>query len=62
MATLNRFKKPLDLSLAICLERAVLLAVLFYSGLFVFLSRLSVWGRMWNLIASVPDHCLFVYV
>ena len=21
----------------------------------------GVWGRMWNLIVSVPDHCLFIY-
>ena len=21
-----------------------------------------VWGRMWNLIVKVPDHCLFIYV
>ena len=21
----------------------------------------GVWGRMWNSIVSVPDHCLFVY-
>ena len=20
----------------------------------------GVWGRMWNLIVSVPDHCLFI--
>ena len=22
----------------------------------------GVWGRMWNSIVSVPDHCLFIYV
>ena len=22
----------------------------------------GVWGRMWNLIVSVPDHCLFIYL
>ena len=21
----------------------------------------GVWGRMWNSIVSVPDHCLFIY-
>ena len=21
----------------------------------------GVWGRKWNLIVSVPDHCLFIY-
>ena len=21
----------------------------------------GVWGRVWNLIASLPDHCLFIY-
>ena len=22
----------------------------------------GVWGRIWNSIVSVPDHCLFIYV
>ena len=22
----------------------------------------GVWGRMWNSIVSVPDHCLFMYL
>ena len=22
----------------------------------------SVWGRMWNSLLSVPDHCLFIYL
>ena len=22
----------------------------------------GVWGRMWNSIVSVPDHCLFTYL
>ena len=28
----------------------------------VSLSPFFVWGRMWNLIVKVPDHCLFIYV
>ena len=23
---------------------------------------IGVWGRMWNSIVSVPDHCLFIYL
>ena len=26
-----------------------------------FLFPVSVWGRMWNSIVSVPDHCIFIY-
>ena len=53
--------------MAICSERAVplafplccfnLSAVLVVRVPFPF----GVWGRMWNSIASVPDHCLFIY-
>ena len=25
----------------------------------MFLKPFGVWGRLWNLIVSVPDHCLF---
>ena len=52
--------------MAICWERAVVLAfhlccfnfsaVLVVRVLFPF----GVWGRMWNSIVSVPDHCLFI--
>ena len=53
--------------MAICWEKAVLLAfhlccfncsaVLVVCVPFPF----GVWGRMWNLIVLVPDHCLFIY-
>ena len=53
--------------MAICWERAVPLA--FHLCCFNFNAVLvvhvpfpfDVWGRMWNLIISVPDHCFFIY-
>ena len=53
--------------MAICWERAVPLA--FHLCCFYFSAILivcvpfpfGVQGRMWNLIVSVPDHCLFIY-
>ena len=53
--------------MAICWERAVPLA--FHLGCFNFSAVLivrvpfpfGVWGRMWNWIVSVPDHCLLFY-
>ena len=37
--------------------------LLFYAVLIVCISLpLGVWGRMWNLIVSVPDHCPFFYL
>ena len=52
--------------MAICWERAVPLA--FHLCCFNFSAVLlvhvpflfDVWDRMWNLIVSVPDHCLFL--
>ena len=51
--------------MAICWERAVPLA--FHLCCFKFSAVLvvrvhfpfGVWVRMWNSIASIPDHCLF---
>ena len=47
--------------MAICLERAVPLA--FHLCCFYFSAVLivDVKGRIWNLIVSVPDHCLFIF-
>ena len=50
----------------ICWEREYLLAfhfaVLLYAILIVCVPLpCGDWGRMWNSIASVPDHCLFIY-
>ena len=53
--------------MAICQESAVpwfFTCVVFISSavLVVHVPFLfSVWGRVWNLIVSVPDHCLFIY-
>ena len=52
--------------MAICWERAVVLAFrlccLFYTALIVCAPfPFGVWGRIWNLIVSVPDRCLFIY-
>ena len=53
--------------MAICWERAVLLAFYLYcfnfSAILVVRASIpfSVWDRMWNSIVSVPDHCLFIY-
>ena len=52
--------------MAICWERAVPLAfhlccVNFSAVLVVRVPfPFGVWGRMWNSIVSVPDHCLFL--
>ena len=55
--------------MAICWDRAVLLAfslVLFFIFRAVLVVRVpfpfGVWGRMWNSIVSVPDHCLCIYL
>ena len=58
--------------MTICWERAVPLALhlffFFFVFCFFFLSVVlvvsvsfpfGVWGRVWNSIVSVPDHCLF---
>ena len=53
--------------MAICWERAVPLA--FHLCCFYFSAVLivgipfpfGVYGRLWNSIVSVPDHCLFIY-
>ena len=53
--------------MAICWERAVHFAFhLCYFNFSVVLVvrvpfRFGVWDRMWNMIESVPDHCLFIY-
>ena len=53
--------------MAICWERAVPLAVHlccfnFSAVLIVRVPfQFGVSGKMWNSIASVPDHCLFIY-
>ena len=50
----------------ICLERADLLAfslccfTLYHLDFFVPFPY-GVWGRKWNSIVSVPDHCHFIY-
>ena len=54
--------------MAICWERAVPLAI--HSCCFNFSAILvvrvpfpfGVWGRMWNSIVSIPDHCLYIYL
>ena len=52
--------------MAICWERAVLLAFLVCCFNFsaVLVVRVpfpfGVWGRIWNSIVSVPDHCVFI--
>ena len=53
--------------IAICWESVVPLAVhlcCFYCSA-VLVVRVpfpfGVWGRVWNSILSVPDHCLFIY-
>ena len=46
--------KELSVWLFICV---VLILVLVVRVPFPF----GVWGRMWNTIVSVPDHCLFIY-
>ena len=51
--------------MAICWERADMLAfcayaILIYAVLIACVSfPFGVWGRMWNSVVSVPDHCLF---
>ena len=53
--------------MVICWKRAVPLA--FHLCCFNFSAVLvvrvpflfGVWGRLWNSIVSVPDHCLFIY-
>ena len=51
-----------DSLVAICWERAVLLAVFTLSVLGVcFPIPFDVWDRMWNSTVLVPDHCLFIY-
>ena len=53
--------------MAICWERAV--PLVFHLCCFNFSAvlvvcvpfPLDVWGRMWILVVSVPDHCLFIY-
>ena len=53
--------------MAICWERAVPLAFHLCCFYFcaVFVVRVpfpfDVWGRVWNSIVSVPDHCLFIF-
>ena len=57
-----------DSFVVICWERAVPLAfhLCWINFSVVLVVRvpflLGVWGRMWNLIVSVPDHCLFINV
>ena len=54
--------------MAICWEWAV--PVAFHLCCFYFSAVLvvrvpfpfSVWGRVWNSIVTVPDHCLFIYL
>ena len=58
--------------MAICWERAIPLAFhlcVFFFFFFFFFSALlvvrvpysfGVWGRVWNPIVSIPDHCLFM--
>ena len=54
--------------MAICWERAVPLAFhlccFYFSAVLVVRVSFSfgVWGRMWNSIVSVADHCLFIYL
>ena len=53
--------------MAICWERAVPLA--FTCTVFILVSSFfvgvpfafGIYGRTWNSIVSVPDHCLFIY-
>ena len=53
--------------MAICWERAVPLDFLFccfhFSAVLIVgvPFPFGVFGRMWNSIESVPDHCLFIY-
>ena len=55
--------------MAFCWERAVPCPVGFSFVLSSFTAVLvvrvpfpfGVWGRVWNSIVSVPDHCLFIY-
>ena len=54
--------------MATCLERVVPLAFhlcCFNFSVVLVIVRVSfpfdVWGRMWNSVVSVPDHCLFIY-
>ena len=48
--------------MAVCLERAVLFAYLFYAVLIVRVPfPFGVWDRMWNSIVSIPEHCLCIY-
>ena len=54
--------------MTICWERAA--PWLFTCGVFIFSAVLvirvpfpfGVWGKVWNSIVSVPDHCLFIYM
>ena len=50
--------------MAICWKRLSrqLFTVLILNAVLVVLVPFGVWGGMWNLIVSAPDHCLFVYV
>ena len=54
--------------MAICWERAVPLAFhlccFYFSTVLIIVGVLfpfGVWGRIWNSVVSVPDHCLFIY-
>ena len=56
----------LDCLMGICLERADRLAfracfILYAVSTVCVLFPHGVWGRMWNLIVSDPDHCLFIF-
>ena len=56
-----------DSLVAICWERAVTLVfhLCYFNFSDVLVVRvpfpIGVWGRMWNSIVLVPDHCLFIY-
>ena len=53
--------------MAICWERAVPSAFhlcCFYFSVVLVVGvhfPFGVWGKVWNSIASAPDHCLFIY-
>ena len=51
---LFKFWCPFGFPLVLLLFQAVLIVC--------FPFPFGVWGRMWNLIVSVPDHCLFIYM